>query len=344
VLCGLVARGIPIFAVTRHLRIETFVAGLAQGLLESPAVPPLSAAGVRTIVWQHALVGFAHGRGAHFKNLVLEQSVFASSVVCVWTPSDRDQLIDRALLEPPKGPTLSITGPLMPGDSRWLRRTPTEARQAVGLDVRPGRQIISVFDLPTFMQGFRRQYRIPVARISQETQQAFFKDILATLLQFSEVDIVLKPKRGNDPRIYVGRVLQELSDLESSWRKSARLFLLNPDIDPYLPIALADLCIGMPFTSPVVAAVNAGRPAFWYDPNGFVSNPYPPDLAKILVRGQGELFARLAAWLAGEVAAPPATIMSGISDPGVAFAGILKGSEALDESFDVQNCKRGGTP
>jgi hypothetical protein len=344
VLCGLVARGIPIFVVARHLRIETFVAGLAQGLLESPAVPLLSAAGIHTIVWQHASVGFSHGWGAHFKNLVLEQSVFASSVVCVWTPADKHQLIDRALLEPPNGPTLSIIGPLMPGDSRWLRRPPIEARQALGLDERPGRRIISVFDLPTFMHGFRRQYRIPVERISQETQQAFFEDMLAALLQFSEVDIVLKPKRRDDPRIYVGRVLRELSDPESCWRKSRRLFLLNPDVDPYLPIAVADLCIGMPFTSPIVAAINAGLPAFWYDPNGFVEHPYPTELGQILVRGREELFARLAAWIEAEKFAVPATLLSNIADPGMAFADILKGSGALDEPFDVHSLNKDGTP
>jgi polysaccharide biosynthesis PFTS motif protein len=138
------------------------------------------------------------------------------------------------------------------------------------------------------------------------------------------VDVVLKPKRATDPRIYEGSIYRSLVDKSSKWQKAGRLFPLNPNIDPYLPIALADMCIGMPFTSPVVVALNAGKPAFWYDPAAEVNDLFPRDIREVLVSGQSQLYERMAN--SNAVHKVPVSLLCGDSDPGEIFSAIITGA------------------
>jgi hypothetical protein len=325
---GLAAIGLPWLEFAKSAGAQVFVVSLDQGVVEPCAVPWMRALGIKTILWQHASVGWGHAEDSiiDFRHRMLEQSVFACREICVWTPADRDMLDQRALL-PVIGTRMHITGPLMSGDCSWLRRDKVEARQTAGLPQKEGRKIVVVFDLPTHIKGFRRQLRFPIERISAETHDAFFSDVIAILAEFSEIDIVLKPKRGRDPRIYRGPAFENLCDPQGEWCRRERVMLLDHDIDPYLPIAMADLCLGMPFTSPVVAALNGGRPSFWYDPNGFAKRPYPSELNQVLVRGRSHLFERLNLWRRDAPLSAPACLLSDVVDPGVKFATILTASK-----------------
>jgi len=326
VVSGMAPAGLPWHAVAEAAHSKVFILGLDQGVLESPAVPWIRAAGIRTVLWQHALVGFGTDSfpNPSFRHRMLEQSVTISQELCVWTPADRDVLCDRAFLPSGMRPRIYVTGPLMSGDSRWLKRSKTVVYKAAGLKDRPGRRVITIFDHPTFIQGFRRQYRIPVQRISEEVHEAFFAEMLELLNRFPEIDVVLKPKRATDPRIYEGSIYKSFVDKSGKWQKAERLFVLNPNIDPYVPIALADMCIGMPFTSPVAVALNAGKPAFWYDPMAAVNDLFPRDIREALVSGQSQLFERVAN--SNAVCKVPISLSCGDNDPGEIFGAIITGA------------------
>ena len=321
-LSGMIARAAPVVAVARRVQAETVIAALDDGILEPPAIAFLSALGLRTIVWQHALIGFGHSPTQPFHGRSLEQSVYAADEVCVWTPADQALLNDRALPSV-RQPRLHLTGPAMAGDSRWLSRPKWSARDCVGI-AGPSQTILSVFDLPTFVPGYRRPYRIPLERISEDVHDAFYGDLIKILNTFPKLSLLLKPKRAAaDPRFYVGRAFRALTDPNDTWALAGRVNLVDPDIDPYLPIAAADFCIGMPFTSPVVAALNAGRPATWYDPVGFAISTYPPELEAVLARGLDQLTQLVAKWISGEAVDTPPSLVANVGDPGERLATII---------------------
>jgi polysaccharide biosynthesis PFTS motif protein len=185
-------------------------------------------------------------------------------------------------------------------------------------------KILSVFDLPTFVPGYRRSYRIPVERISEEVHEAFYAGLITILGAFPQLNLVLKPKRtAADPRFYSGEAFHLLTDPDNQWSGAARVNLVDPDLDPYVPIAAADFCIGMPFTSPIVVALNAGRPAAWYDPAGFVRRVHPPELESVLVRGHDQLSQRVSEWMAAAAFRAPSSLVANMSDPGERLASII---------------------
>jgi hypothetical protein len=327
-LVAMLVRGLPVLAAARQAGVEVLIAGLDDGLLEPPAMPLLAAAGVRTVMWQHALVGLTHAQpGVPFRHRTLEQAMLAAEVFCVWTPADRAMLKDRALAKMSALPDIRVTGPIMSGDARWLQRSKDQALTAARFDTQANRKMIVLFDLPNFDPNFLRTLRIVINRVSEDAQNAFFQDLSVMLERFPEIDIAIKPKRGDDRRIRKVETLQQLVDPAGRWMRSGRIKLFEFNVDPYLPIAVADLCIGMPFTSPVAAAVNAGRAGLWYDPIGFVQVSYPNELEMALVRGREKLEERLASWLSGVRFAPPACLISGIADPGAELAAVITGVE-----------------
>ena len=70
---------------------------------------------------------------------------------------------------------------------------------------------------------------------------------------------------------------------------------LPHDIDPYIPVALADVCIGVPFTSPVIAGMESGRGGIFHDPFAEISHvPAAPALIAHVTQGATGLHERLA--------------------------------------------------
>lgn len=321
-LVSMVARGLPMLAVAQKLHARVFIAALDEGVEEPPAMPLMRGAGMRTVIWQHALVGFGHAKEAGFRHLQLEQAAGEADTT-VWTPGCRDQLEERALLPAARRGRVAVTGPLMPGDARWLMKSKHAAREAMGLRIRDGQRLIVVFDIPTFIRGERRAYRFPINRMPADAHDAFFTDLDALLQQHEGIDLALKPKRGANPNFYMGAPLCDLLDPDGARQREGRLHLLQTDVDPYLPIAAADLCIGMPFTSPVAAAANVGIPAFWYDPTNFLHRVFPPELNEVVVRGPAGLASALDIFKAGAWPAAPACLQAGVADPQVRFADFL---------------------
>lgn len=342
VLPRMLARAVPLYALAHSTGVRVVVNGLDDGLLDPPAVPLLAAAGVRTVTWQHSLIGFAHGSsGTGFRNLVLEQAVSAAETHCVWVPACMAMLRDREMPVGAMGRDIRIIGPAMSGDSSWLNRSSGEARAALGISSKPGAKVVAVFDIPTFKLGLKRNYRVPIERIPEPAHEGFYLGILKLLHELPDVTVLVKPKRGADPRFHSGSAFSELVDPDQGWVRSGRVHLVSSHVDPYLPVAAADLCIGMPFTSPVVVSLNAGRPAFWYDQTGFIGETYPRDLEPFLVRGEDQLMLRTRQFFAGAAAPTPPCLRSPLADPLVALAGVITGAVPNEESVASRTFKLG---
>jgi len=142
--------------------------------------------------------------------------------------------------------------------------------------------------------------------------EQFFRDI-ERLLRQPQIMLVVKPKRSpQDPR-------RDFADSMHRVLGSGRVIALPHDIDPYIPVALADLCVGVPFTSPVIAGLESGRGGLFHDPLGEVRRvPGAPALMAHVTHGAEDLHARVTLLLKTDFIARTAP------DPGERFAAALK--------------------
>jgi hypothetical protein len=187
---------------------------------------------------------------------------------------------------------------MMCGDIRHLELTPAVARRRLGLP-KDG-YCLSVFDVPTVDEAWRHQFGGGPVSIELEFAEAFFDGIREVLDALPDVRVILKLKRQLGERYR--RFPQSMLDLiapDGRWMREQRVLLVDVNCDPYLPVAAGDASLGMPCTSPVLAALSAGRPAAYYDPLGILAHSPEASLVNLGIRSAPALLARVTAWQKG---------------------------------------------
>ena len=314
------AEAAPWIAAARALACGTYLTSVSSAWPEPPQVEALRKRGVRTINWSYGANTFCFSvSDASFRDLGLLRSVTAAAEVWVWTEAVEDWLRRRALGAPP---AMRLIGPVMSGDSRWLARTPAAARAAYGLAEAPERRYVAVFDVPPVNKEMRLAIGHGPTVYPPAMLEQFFRDVEG-LLRLPEVTLIVKPKRSlQDPR-------REFADSMHELLASGRVIAVPHDIDPYIPVALADLCIGVPFTSPVIAGLYSGRGGLFHDPRGeLVRVPGAPQLLAHVTHGARELHTRVSAILQE----PPRGHAR--PDPAEVFAALLREDSSVARASD----------
>ena len=97
---------------------------------------------------------------------------------------------------------------------------------------------------------------------------------------------------------YSNEMLKVL-DVESEWVINRRLIQLSHNVDPYIPGALCDFAIAIPYTSALLAVLASGRLGVYYDPLANIKKTYPGEINKITIGGSKELAQTLSKWTSG---------------------------------------------
>ena len=115
----------------------------------------------------------------------------------------------------------------------------------------------------------------PVEDIEVKDAQIIFQSIWSSLEEEVGSDNMRFPKEifwlNGAPGAGKGTqtaFIMEFRDLTEQMKDSGRGFIVDHDINPWVPIAMADLCIGMPFTSPPLAGMHYRIPGLFHDPTG----------------------------------------------------------------------------
>lgn len=289
ILTQLAAESIPWIAAARTLRARVYLTSVSACWPERPEVAALSAMGLRTINWSYGANTFLYAQSdSQFRDLGMSRSISIASEVWVWTPLVERWLRARTLGEPP---VIRVIGPVMCGDSRWLERDPQSARSALGIRLSAGQRLLAVFDVP----AIRRELRHGPTMYPVSMLECFFRDVEVLLERMPELALLVKPKRAlSDHRRDFPDSLHRIVDTTSDWYRSGRIVAVPHDIDPYIPVAVADICVGIPFTSPVLVAHHAGRHALFHDPVGLVNYvPGAPELKSFVTHGGTDLIERV---------------------------------------------------
>lgn len=321
VLWRYAAESVPWLFAAQALGCRVYLTSVSSSWPEPAQVDALRTLAVRTINWSYGANTFCFSvRDPAFRDLALLRSVSVASEVWVWSDEVEHWLRARSLGAPP---AIRVIGPVMSGDSRWLARTPSAARAAFGLAEVPRRKIVAVFDVPPV----NRQMRLAIGHgpsvYPPAMLEQFFRDIEG-LLELPDVTLLVKPKRSlSDSRRDFADSMQRILDPASDQRRAGRVVAVPHDIDPYIPVALADLCIGVPFTSPVVVGLGSGRPGLFHDPLGDVVRvPGAPALMAHVTHSAQELRERVAALLSS------AHRPQSLRDAAEVFAGLLLVTES----------------
>lgn len=295
ILWGMAADSVAWIEAARFLKCKTYLTSVSNSWPEPPEVDALKAIGVRTVNWSYGANTFCFCEdNPGFRDLALSRSIASSDEIWVWNALVADWLKMR--LRNPARTAIRITGPVMCGSSRWLSLTPANARHDYGLT---SKLIISIFDVPPISREMRLAIGHGPSIYPLEMLERFFDDIESLLARFSEASILIKPKRSlTDMRRNYAASMRRILDPDSEWNRGGRIIMLPHDVDPYIPVALADVCIGVPFTSPVMTALEAGRGGVFHDPLSRVLQvPGAPQLLEHVTHGRAQLHDRVAGLL-----------------------------------------------
>jgi hypothetical protein len=317
VAARLAAESVPWVAAAQSLGAATHLASVSVCWPEPPEAVALDALGLRTVNWSYGANTFHFSQSSPaFKDLALSRSITTAREVWVWNADVLRLLQARALMEPP---VIRVTGPAMCGDARWLACDPEEARARFGLQ--PGARAIAVFDVPPVTREMRLAIGHGPSAYPAEMLEQFFRDVETLLEEFPQAVVIVKPKRSfKDTRRQFAESMQRILHPESPWAAAGRVIGVPHDIDPYIPVALAELSLGVPFTSPVIAAMESGRHGVFHDPLGSVTRvPGAPGLLAHTTHSSAELVQRVAALLERPVRGHL------VEEPAKQFATLLRG-------------------
>lgn len=322
--------------VAKTLKPDVYLTSVSCCWPEDPEISVMNALGIRTVNWSYGAntFGFAHNN-PHFEDLGVMRSISVAQEIWIWNASVAEWLGARKIFSNGATGAVRMTGPVMCGDASWLDKAPDEVRRLHHIDSEEDVLYISVFDVPPVNEEQRLQLGHGPTPYPLEMLEQFFMDITEILRQFPSVRIIVKPKRAlDDPkggRDFASNMLR-LIEPNGIYRRDGRVLLLEPDIDPYVPIAMADICIGVPFTSPVLVGIKSGRQGVFHDPLSSILYFAPKAMQSLVTHGRQELMQRLDIFLrelknSRSNLAPSAEAeiyLGPAGDPAVRFANMLR--------------------
>ncbi len=264
--------------IVRHVRPICCLETDSSMGVEKPALIYFTQLGMATVMCHFSTVLLFHMRpgGGAVRDLSFAHPL-ASHIVC-WNEQAR-ALVNAHAHE---GSDVFVLGPLMPGRDAVLSEDRCSLRERTLPPNKPlslaARKWISVFDV---MPNPTRRARQPGIRayaepFTEHVWIGFMKDMLQLVDDDPRLVMVYKPKRVH----VVGRLYpvsawfptraNEYLAVMDAIHTHERMVVLDEDINPWIPIALADLCISLPAGSPVCAGWHVGIPGIYHDPLGML--------------------------------------------------------------------------
>lgn len=190
---------------------------------------------------------------------------------------------------------IHTVGPLMPGVEKVMEEDKWELRRKQGLPITKGATYISFYDVapvrhPHLMADLYPTY------YTDAYMAAFLNDMIRLHEDFPEAILIYKPKRPISNLRFSYSKVDEVVGLLSS---SKRGFIFHEDINPWVPLAVSDICVSVAFTSVVFANAHYGRAGLFHDPLGSAINHRYHALDRYISHGFEDLREKLKQSLAG---------------------------------------------
>ena len=259
--------------IQEQYRFQCYISSVSAIGHEPLVVDYFNAAGVPTVMYSYSANPYRFGRDTcrcDFRTV--EYAHIAARHVVVW--HQRLQRFFHA--HPQDGAQFHALGPLMAGEDAVLRVAPAALLASYtphSGTLSDGLVRVCVFDEAALTPSLRSARGLYPSHYTPTYSAAFLRDMVRLLEELKGVQLIFKPQRSfTKPKFSYA---DEFVSLTERLRRHPRAAVLPDDVNPWVPIALADICVGMPFTSPVLAGWHHGIPGFYHDPTGVCErHPY----------------------------------------------------------------------
>ncbi|OGL47546.1 MAG: hypothetical protein A2W05_03280 [Candidatus Schekmanbacteria bacterium RBG_16_38_10] len=262
---------------------------------EDPAIIYFQKIGIKTIMW-------AYGTNSYLFTTANERCDFRSIIYCnilsstfiAWNNHFKE-FIDSHTQDNLE--TVFI-GPLMCGDESVHGTSRDVIYKTIGVSsARHNKNLkyVAVFDAPPVSRVFKGFESVYPDSNSEEYNCAFIKDVFRLLTDFENICLLYKPKRSLTSGKFSYN--NELGEMLERMSKSPRVKILDYNINPWVPIASADISINLPFESPFIAYLHYGKPALFHDPMDIVFHHRYQGVTDLITHNYEELKSKVNYWL-----------------------------------------------
>jgi polysaccharide biosynthesis PFTS motif protein len=253
------------------IKPEVFISNEGTIGMEEPITLYLNSKGIKTVMWTYSVNSYPfinkERKGINLDNF--DYSHILSNFLIVWN-NDFKKFVES---HPQNGVKVEVIGPLMSGDENVMKIEKEVLFKKANLIYDASFKYISLFDMPLPSRKFLSRHSGEqgkwVGFHSENYNFNFINDIYRLLSHYSNLFLLYKPKRSlasekfsyDDKTRNFFKIMQE----------DSRVAILDYNINPWYPIALADMCISIPFGSPSIACLHYGKVAIFYDPFNIIN-------------------------------------------------------------------------
>jgi polysaccharide biosynthesis PFTS motif protein len=263
---------------------------------EDPAVIYFKAVGIKTLIWFYGTNSylFSTQRECDFRNVIFCHIL--SSNLVVWNQHFKEFIEEH----PQDGLDIKILGPLMSGDESVLNFKTQVLCKNLELPFDSKLKYIAIFDSPSVSPKFRGNSAWCPDSNSEEYNYTFIRDTYRLLSDFQNIILIYKPKRSLTSGKFTYSA--ELKRLFNDMEQNPKVIVLDYNINPWIPIALGDIFICMPFESPAIAALHYGKPGLFHDPLGITLHHRYQNISGLITHNYQELKLKVRKYLYDEEA------------------------------------------
>lgn len=259
---------------------------------EEAVIIYLNSIGVSTVLWTYGTNSYSFTckkkvndfRNISFCNIISKDHI-------VWN-QDFENFIE---MHPQNRLRTKIIGPLMCGDEQIMKEDKLQLFRDLKMPYDENKMYISFFDCPEVASNFRGNSTWNPEAVSSGYNCAFIKDIYRLLEEFQNIHLVFKPKRSLTSGKF--HYENELKEIFEKMQEDNRVAILDYNVNPWIPIALADLCISMPFESTNIAALHYGKIGIFHDPLGIAFHHRYLDFPELITHNFEELMLKVKEYL-----------------------------------------------
>ncbi len=274
--------------IVDYLRPATYITSISSIGYENPVEEYFNSIDIKTIMYCYSANSYLWTDG-HCKTdfRTIQFAHIMCSTMVVW----HEQFKKFIQEHPQEKLEVKVVGPLMAGDQTVCGKTTSlRASYVPQSNNLQDLKYVSIFDVAAMSKSGRSLYRVYPNSYTEEYCLSFLKDMLNLIYDLDKVFILMKIKRDvNNPFAYSHDRITVLDSMKASGRG----LILQESINPWIPIALADLFISIPFTSPTLAAMNYGKPALFHDAMGLAKYHRYQDMSAYITHSYEELKGRV---------------------------------------------------
>lgn len=294
----LAAQAVPWYYANRRYGFDASIYGeITLSPAEPSFVPLFNAMGTQTIVWQHAQSTFLFCHRYPLKDLRVMLSMLETQHCLCWNDhrlaKERERQIGGGRT------AFRNIGPLIASDRAPCFMESRAARaiylpDACGSDDARYRYV-SVYDYRP-MAGASKVFGNHASGY-RELLEGFYADLLRLLERCGDIRVVIKTRPDPWGLRLIPKNLAELLAPDGKWVREKRVLCIPSDRSAYVAIGVSEMCVGMPFTSPVIAGLHFRRKGIFHDPSGMVTSHSYHDLDSMISSGYADFEKKVRRWL-----------------------------------------------